>query len=65
MIKMLCILALLLLFVLCILLVAGTEERLNIPIIRDIRHWIEKNRFIGYTCLYGIIIILGIIVFTH
>ncbi|QCT69761.1 hypothetical protein CPZ25_000030 [Eubacterium maltosivorans] len=61
MFKMLTLLALLLIAVFGILLIVCPEDRLNIPVIKDIDRWISKHKLIGYGCIYGTMFILFIV----
>ncbi|MEG1184557.1 MAG: hypothetical protein RSD63_02870 [Eubacterium sp.] len=65
MIMILSFLALLLIGMFAILLLFAPKERLNIPIMKNIRLWLEKNRLIGYSLLFGTKIILIVIIYTH
>ena len=47
MFKMLTLLALMLITVFSFLLIFAPESKLNIPVLKDIRKWIDKHKIIG------------------
>lgn len=55
MFKMLTLLALMLITVFSFLLIFAPESKLNIPVLKDIRKWIDRHKIIGPGLIYFVL----------